>query len=451
MPNVRPLPLSTLRPAPLRPSLRRLSWSLPSAWFSSELVARCFLGAAFASLMACGPSFFAREAQDPQDLAAEELDDAGPDPELLPKGPAGQGCSPKGCLQDGPNERTDEAESDGEGKTEAEAEANAATTNSPLPSRMPIAHPLLGKGNAEIERMVQSDLASLGSMSFGTATRGGLINAVFLPNDSRWVSVDPSHAWGTEETIDYLVTAIDAVHAEFPDSHPLFIGDLSRQRGGYLQPHLSHQSGKDVDVSYFYTRDPKWYARATASNLDRQRSWAIIRAIISRTDVQYIFIDRRVQRLLRSYAEAIGEDREWLESVFDGIPGEPAIIRHEPGHDTHFHVRFFNPVAEETARRCYTALVQHKKLLPMRYNVTHKAKRGDTLTGIAKKYGTTVAALMRANNMRKSTIQADKTYLIPRNGGAVPAAPLQVPPRRVPPPARPPTGSFAGVAPRPPS
>jgi LysM repeat protein len=408
--------------------------------------------------MACGPGFFAREAQDPQDLAAEELDDAGPDPELLPKGPAGLGCSPKGCLQDGPsagaatagnaseNAGEGEAVNDGEGKTDAEeeAEAIAATSGSPLPSRMPIAHPLLGKGTAEIERMVQSDLASLGSMSFGTATRGGLLNAVYLPNDARWISVDPTHAWGTAETIDYLVTAIDAVHTEFPDSPPLFIGDLSRQRGGHLQPHLSHQSGKDVDVSYFYTRDPKWYARATANNLDRQRSWAMIRAVISRTDVQYIFIDRRVQRLLRSYAEAIGEDREWLESVFDGIPGEPAIIRHEPGHDTHFHVRFYNPVAEETARLCYRALVQHKKLLPMQYSVTHKARRGDTLSGIAKKYGTTVAALMRANNLRKASIQADKTYFIPRSGSAAPAAPLQVPPRRVPPPAHPRSGSMAG-------
>jgi murein endopeptidase len=385
--------------------------------------------------------FFAKEAQDPQDVSAEQLNDAGPDPTLLPKGPAGLGCSPKGCLADGPASASEMASG---------AEVLDEPSEEPVPPRLRVqpleAHPLLGKGNDEIERMVQSDLASLGSMSFGTATRGGLLNAVYLPSDARWIPVDPTHAWGTAETIDYLLTALDAVHAEFPDSHPLFIGDLSRQRGGYLQPHLSHQSGKDVDVSYFYTRDPKWYTRATAGNLDRQRTWAHVRALISRTDVQYIFIDRRVQRLLRSYAEAIGEDRAWLESVFDGIPGEPAIIRHEPGHDTHLHVRFYNPIAEETARRCYNALVQHKKLLPMRFNIAHKVKKGDTLSGIAKKYGTTVVALMRANGLKKSVIQANKTYYIPRNGPAAPAAPTEVPARRIPPPARPPTGSIASNA-----
>ena len=392
--------------------------------------------------VACGPGFFAQEpARDPQDVAAAQLDDAGPDPALLPQGPSGLGCSPKGCLQDEPSVKAEDGEvSDGE-VSDGEPE------DEPVPARLrPLTHPLMGKGNDEIERMVQTDLASLGSMSFGTATRGGLLNAVYLPSDARWISVDPTHAWGTEETIAYLTTAIDAVHAEFPDSHPLFIGDLSRQRGGYLQPHLSHQSGKDVDVSYYYLRDPKWYARATAQNLDRQRTWAIIRALIARTDVQYIFIDRRVQRLLRSYAEAIGEDKEWLESVFAGIPGEPAIIRHEPGHDTHFHVRFFNPIAEETARRCYTALVAHKKLPPARYSIPHKVKRGETLTGIAKKYGTTVAVLMRANGLKKSVIQADKTYYIPRAGSAAPAPPLDVPPRRVPPPTRPPTGSVASIS-----
>lgn len=306
-------------------------------------------------------------------------------------------------------------------------------------------HPLRGTSSAEIEQRVRTDLASLGPMSFGNATRGGLLNAVYLPDDARWVSVDPLHAWGTAETIDYLVSAIDVVHAEFPDSHPIFIGDISRKTGGYLTPHLSHQSGKDVDVGYFYTRDPQWYAKATAYNLDRPRTWAMIRAVLSHTDIHFIFIDRRVQRLLRSYAEAIGEDRAWLESVFDGLPGEPAIIRHEPGHDTHFHLRFYNPVAEETARRCYAALLKHKKLLPMRYNITYKVKKGDTLIGLAKKYGTTVATLMRANGLKKSMIQANKTYFIPRNGPAGPAPLEEVPPRRVPPPPSPVTGPVASL------
>jgi hypothetical protein len=271
-------------------------------------------------------------------------------------------------------------------------------------------------------------------MSFGTATRGGLLNSVHLPENARWTMVDPEHTWGTVETIEYLTTAIDAVRAEFPGSHPLYIGDISRVRGGYLKPHLSHQSGKDVDVGYYYTtQNPQWYVRAGASNLDRPRTWALVRALITRTDVHYIFIDRRVQRLLRSYASSIGENEAWLASIFDGNREEPAIIRHEPGHDTHLHVRFYNPIAEETARRCYTALLQQHKLLPMSYNVTHKAAKGETLIGIAKRYGTTVSAILRANDLQKQAIKAGKAYLIPQYGHAGPAEAAPLPPRRMPP------------------
>lgn len=387
------------------------------------------------SLLACGPGFFAQEARQPGDVAAslrEETAELSP----APAAEVGLGCSPKGCLMDGipaPQPAL------------AGGQRAAASAARPRPRPL-LNHPLRGTSSTEIEQRVRTDLASLGPMSFGIATRGGLLNGVYLPDDARWVSVDPTHAWGTAETIDYLVSAIDAVHAEFPDSHPLFIGDISRKTGGYLTPHLSHQSGKDVDVSYFYTRDPQWYAKATAYNLDRERTWALVRAVISHTDVHFIFIDHRIQRLLRSYAEAIGEDRGWLESIFDGIPGEPAIIRHEPGHDTHLHFRFYNPIAEETARRCYAALLKHKKLLPMRYNITHKVKKGETLIGLAKRYSTTVATLMRANGLKRSLIQANKTYFIPRNGPAGPAPLEEVPPRRIPPPRKPVTGPVASLA-----
>lgn len=382
-----------------------------------------------ACLIACGPGFFAREAPPEVPLHALAPEDA-LGPELGPRD-LGSGCSPKGCLRPPAALLKDGGPPEG--------------ASAPLPRSVIINHPLRSKSSQEIERLVRSDLASLGSMSFGNAIRGGLLNAVRLPEDPRWVKVDPAHVWGTTETVQYLTTAIGAVYAEFPDSHPLFIGDISRQRGGYLSPHISHQSGKDVDIGYFYSQNPSWYTRVTPYNFDRARSWALVRSLIARTDVQFIFIDRRVQRLLRSYAESIGEDQGWLKSIFNGNLGEPSIIRHEPGHDTHLHVRFYNPIAEETARRCYSALLAQRKLLPMRYNIRHKVRRGETLIGLAKRYRTTPRAIMRANALTKSVIFANKTYFIPQNGPAGPAPPTTVPARRIPPP-RMPTGPIASAA-----
>jgi murein endopeptidase len=346
----------------------------------------------------------------------------------------GQGCSPKGCLQ-GPSVSTTPIIVDN-----AQREPNSP----PRPRARPplVRHTVQGKSQDEISKLVRNDFAGLGSMTFGTATRGGLLNAVHMPEDDRWTLVDPPHAWGTAETINNLVTTIDAVTDQFPGSPRLFIGDISRREGGYLSPHLSHQSGRDVDIGYFYQTNAAWYVRATPQNLDRPRTWALIRTFIARTDVHYIFIDRRVQHLLREYAEKIGEDSAWLESIFHGTATEPPIILHEPGHDTHFHVRFYNPVAEDTGRRAYGALLQQHKLAPMHYTINHRVKKGDTLIGLAKHYGVTVAAIMKANNLKKKALREDRTYLIPRDGAAGPAEPAPCPPRRVP-PARPPTGAIA--------
>jgi penicillin-insensitive murein endopeptidase len=309
-------------------------------------------------------------------------------------------------------------------------------------------HPLDGVSQAEIERRLRSDRQSLGAMSIGLPNSGRLINAVQLPESPYWERVAPYAAWATTETVNYLTAALAKVHAQFPNSHELYVGDISAERGGYLAPHLSHQSGRDVDISFFYRKDATWYRRANADNLDRPRTWAFVRALITETDVRFILIDRSLQPLLREYAESIGENREWLDAVFRGT-GTPrgAVIRHAPGHATHIHIRFDAPVAQETARLCYSALLKQKLIEPPSYFITHLVKRGETLGKIAKRYGTTIPALKKINGLKNSLIRAGRVYKIPRKGNAPPPPPMARLPRLLPPtnpkaPAVSPSASF---------
>jgi membrane-bound lytic murein transglycosylase D len=48
----------------------------------------------------------------------------------------------------------------------------------------------------------------------------------------------------------------------------------------------------------------------------------------------------------------------------------------------------------------------------------HRIRRGDTLSGIAQRYGVTVAALQQANGLRGSTVQAGRTLRIPATRSA---------------------------------
>jgi murein endopeptidase len=296
-------------------------------------------------------------------------------------------------------------------------------------------HPLDEWSDERVARAVAEDLASLGCMSVGSPSAGILINGRQAEAKEFYEPVSRGSAWGTEETFAYLDAALAKVHREKPGTPPLSLGDVSAERGGRISPHVSHQAGRDVDISYFYKEGARWYRRGNAQNLDIARNWAFVRALVTETDVEMIFIDHSIQALLREHALSIGEDAAWVDSIFKGGAGRYAIVRHARGHATHIHVRFYNPLAQETARRAYPALVARGVIPPVQSFLQHHAKRGDTLGKIAKKYGVSVVAIKRANRLKNSLIREKRTYLIPvaRPRPAAPGRRLTLPPRRLPP------------------
>jgi penicillin-insensitive murein endopeptidase len=310
-----------------------------------------------------------------------------------------------------------------------------ALATEPVPAAEPRPHPFAALTDEKLAAMLVEDPSALGPLSIGLPNAGALIGGMQMPDGARWQVVNPRETWGTSETIEFLILCIDEVNEEFPDTLPIPIGDIGKPEGGALPPHLSHQSGRDVDVGYYYTTGDKWYTPARPNNLDLPRTWALVRAMVTRTDVEVIFIDRSIQKLLRGYAEGIGEDATWLDDLFGGPASAlRALIRHEPGHRTHIHVRFYNPIAQESGRRMYRLLLAHERIEPPTYYVHYTAKRGDTLLRVARKLGTSVAAIKRANGLRSNRIFAKRTYRIPRRGGVTPAsAPVAIPPRRLPP------------------
>jgi murein endopeptidase len=221
-----------------------------------------------------------------------------------------------------------------------------------------VVHPLAALDDQELEALVQSDPVALGSMSVGAPNAGALFNGVVMPESPFWKLADPDHAFGTRESIDFVAHAITRVNEYFPGSPVLYVGDFSAPRGGRLWPHKSHQSGRDVDLGYYYSSGEAWYKRATARTLDRARTWALLETLLTETRVEYVFMDRSIQPLLRDYALAQGEDPEWLSRVFEGAGNKDPIVRHRFGHATHMHVRFENPTAELTARRSYPLIMK---------------------------------------------------------------------------------------------
>ena len=165
----------------------------------------------------------------------------------------------------------------------------------------------------------QVDPRALGPLSIGTPDSGLLLNPVPFSPGPLWTVRDPSESWGTEETIDFVVTAIEAVEARYPGSPRLVIGDLSNPRGGRLNRHRSHQAGRDADIGFYFQRgEVDSFLAPRKKDLDLPRTWALVRALVTETDVERIFVDRSLIAVLYQHALDEGEDRAWLTTSSAG-------------------------------------------------------------------------------------------------------------------------------------
>lgn len=298
----------------------------------------------------------------------------------------------------------------------------------------PASTPFAELSDGEIAARLRADIGAFGPMAIGRPHGGVLIAGLRMPEGANWQLVNPGLAWGTKEAVDALSQAIDAVATRFPNTPPAFIGDISARHGGHLHPHVSHQSGRDVDLSYYLTEGHRWYATANGSNLDRARTWHLIRTLIAESDVDLILVDLQIQRILKAYALEIGEDAGWLDQIFQvGGKSKRPLIFHAKGHATHLHVRFYSPVAQELGRRAYRFLVARRLISPPTLFITHTVKAGETLSHLALRYKVTTDAIKKANGLTRDVLRVSKSYKVPQTGGIAMPQRAVVPVRPVPP------------------
>lgn len=196
--------------------------------------------------------------------------------------------------------------------------------------------------------------------------------------------------YGTEELVHALMRAAYHVERRYRGAI-VGIADLSPAGGGSTSEHGSHTSGRDADVIFYATdlnghplvpremvaydatglalpatppgpepgtgapptgleptpgplaTDPATAAQTggATQRFDVRRNWALMRALLTdpRIEVQWLFINRDLARLLLDHARRAGEPQRLLERA--------AALMHQPGdaglHNDHFHLRIFCP------------------------------------------------------------------------------------------------------------
>lgn len=281
--------------------------------------------------------------------------------------------------------------------------------------------------DAELEHRFVDDLDTLGSVSVGLAEAGRLINGVQLKGSDHVEVVTPENAWGTSETIDYLTAVADAVAEAVPGSPPLRVNHIGKREGGYLKPHFSHQSGRDVDLGFYYlpgTDLRTLGGKSRIASMDLEANWALVKTLAEKADVQVVLLDRKVQAALLQYAREQGEDEALLTRIFGGL------VQHARRHKDHFHVRFFSPRAQELGRRVQPLLAKR----PDENKVVHRVRPGETLGHLALRYGSTVKLIQRASGLAGTLLSVGRTLVVPLRGPCTQCPvtpPVVVPPRLI--------------------
>jgi hypothetical protein len=164
--------------------------------------------------------------------------------------------------------------------------------------------------------------------SLGLPYRGRLIDGTQLPiKGQNWVTWNPitdsvpnlpKRLYGNEHTIRAILTVTRAYRAAHPHAAPVVIGDISRDTGGPMDDHLSHQNGLDVDV-YFPRVDHHLRAPTAPGQIDHRLAQDLLDRFVA-AGAQMIFV-----------------------SPSTGLHGPGGVVMPWPGHDYHMHVRFPPP------------------------------------------------------------------------------------------------------------
>lgn len=187
--------------------------------------------------------------------------------------------------------------------------------------------------------------------SWGRPDAGRLVRAVPFPRAVGYHLRRVERAFATASTVRVLADVLRQVHELNPTLHPLAVGDLSAPEGGPLPGHRSHQSGRDVDLGFFYRNPPPAYprhfVRPRRGNLHEKAMWDLLVALSESSQrpggVQYVMLDYELQAVLHAWAVRNDVDRAELEEVLQyprGRRSKAGIVRHFPGHENHMHVRF---------------------------------------------------------------------------------------------------------------
>ena len=107
-----------------------------------------------------------------------------------------------------------------------------------------------------------------GAVGIGPPDAGWLINGVRIPKGDGYRLRLPKSAYGTSHAVAQILIGLSIFRATTDYPLELQLGAMSRPRGGALGHHLSHQTGRDLDIRLPRRRDVASWTTLTMRRID---------------------------------------------------------------------------------------------------------------------------------------------------------------------------------------
>ncbi|MCA9659551.1 MAG: penicillin-insensitive murein endopeptidase [Myxococcales bacterium] len=199
-----------------------------------------------------------------------------------------------------------------------------------------------GKGDDAGARRVAAKVRR-NALSIGTPTKGRLFNGVSFPEAPDLYELrKPAQAYGSSHTIKTAIMAISEFRRRSKYKRELVIGAVSLPRGGRFRPHRSHQSGRDIDIRLPVRASVDHHKPPRANEVDWRAAYRLIKAFADTGEVQYIFLEHRLQKVLYRAAQASGASKQELAALIQWprpAKTNNGVVRHAAGHTSHIHIR----------------------------------------------------------------------------------------------------------------
>lgn len=178
--------------------------------------------------------------------------------------------------------------------------------------------------------------------SLGNPSGGRLKNGILLPKSPLWTRGRDRELWASSHTLEVLIEAFTRLRVDSGYAGDVFIGSISRKRGGKFPPHRSHRTGLDIDIRLPLLPSLPTDTYPTPDTVDWPALWELIEAFVETGEVSMIFLDRRLQARLFEAARWDGKTPEELAPIIHWPRKDKkheAIVVHSRGHKGHIHVR----------------------------------------------------------------------------------------------------------------